>query len=47
MYPVSSHRVSKLLLQLAPLKAISLEIMQHMEVQRALGDLNAKVDDLM
>jgi hypothetical protein len=44
MYPVSPQRFSKLLLRLAPLKAISLEIMQHMEVQRALG--NAKMDNL-
>lgn len=44
MYPVSPQRFSKLLLRLAPLKAISLEVMQHMEVQRALG--NAKMDNL-
>ena len=44
MYPVSAQRFSKLLLRLAPLKAISLEVMQHMEVQRALG--NAKMDNL-
>ena len=44
MYPVSPQRFSKLLLRLAPLKAISLEVMQHMEVQRALG--NTKMDNL-
>ena len=44
MYPVSPQRFSKLLLRLAPLKAISLEVMQHMEVQRALG--NSKMDNL-
>nr|CAD57002.1 retinoid X receptor [Suberites domuncula] len=44
MYPVSPRRFSKLLLRLAPLKAISLEVMQHMEVQRALG--NTKMDNL-
>ena len=42
MYPVSPQRFSQLLLRLAPLKAISLEVMQHMEVQRALG--NTKMD---
>ncbi len=45
MYPVSPQRFSKLLLRLAPLKAISLEVMQHMEVQRALG--NTKMDYLL
>ena len=44
MYPVSPQRFSKLLLRLAPLKAIALELMQHMEVQRALG--NTKMDNL-
>lgn len=44
MYPISTQRFSKLLLRLAPLKSISLEILQHMEIQRALG--NADVDNL-
>ena len=44
IYPVSPQRFSKLLLRLAPLKAIALEVMQHMEVQRALG--NTKMDNL-
>ena len=44
MYPASPQRFSKLLLRLGPIKAISLEVMQHMEVQRALG--NTKMDNL-
>jgi len=44
MHPLSPVRFSKLLLRLAPLKAISLEVMQQMEVQRALG--NSKVESL-
>lgn len=44
MYPITPQRFSKLLLRLGPVKSISLEVMQHMEVQRALG--NAKMDNL-
>lgn len=43
-YPVTPMRFSKLLLRLPPLRAAALEAMQHMEVQRTLG--NTKMDNI-
>ena len=44
MYPVTPLRYSKLLLRLPALRSLSLESMQHMEVQRTLG--NTKMDSI-